>query len=218
MWIKYGLAGLALFVASAAVAFGVVGLGGGSALAQIAGGDSPKERYDELLAQKLGISVTQLQTAQKAAHDQMIDDAVAAGRLTAEQAAKLKSAEPGKLRGLAFGRMKGAAGVGVAIKNALGAAAEALGMTPQTLWTEIQTGKSLADIAEAKGTDSDELTESIVESIEADLQQAVTNGRLTQAQADRLTEGLEDRIAQMIERERAFHGPRDGARPRPNQP
>jgi hypothetical protein len=215
MWIKYGLAGLALFVASGAVAFGVVSLGG-SALAQV-GGNSPKERYDELLAEKLGISLTELQTAQKAARDQLIDDAVAAGRLTPEQAAKLKSAEPGAPHGLAFNRAKGAPGVGVAIKNALGAAAEALGMTPQALWTELQTGKSLAVIAEAKGIDSDELTESIVESIEADLQQAVTNGRLTQAQADRLSEGLEDRIAQMIERE-GFRGPGGGPKLRPNQP
>src|SRR5687767_4747354 len=104
MWIKFGLGGLTLFVASAVVAFGIVSLGSGGAFAQTPG-DSPRARHNELLAQKLGISVTQLEAAQKAARDQMIDDALAAGRITAEQAAKLKSAEPGELRGAIFGRV-----------------------------------------------------------------------------------------------------------------
>jgi len=78
---------------------------------------------------------------------------------------------------------------------ALAAAAKALGMTADELSAELWGGKTLADIATAKGVDiatvkaaveAAQLTET-----KTAINQAVTNGTLTQAKADWLIKGLD---------------------------
>ena len=75
------------------------------------------------------------------------------------------------------------------------AAAEALGLTPEQLFAELHSGKSLADIAEAQGVDLKAVHEAMkaaqAEAMKQANQQAVENGRLTQAQADWLLEGID---------------------------
>jgi hypothetical protein len=75
------------------------------------------------------------------------------------------------------------------------AAAEALGLTPEQLFAELRTGKSLADIAEAQGVDLETVQEAMnaarAEAMKEAIEQAVEDGRLTQAQADWLLKGLE---------------------------
>ena len=75
------------------------------------------------------------------------------------------------------------------------AAAEALGLTPEQLFAELHSGKSLADIAETQGVDLKAVHEAMkaaqAEAMKQAIQQAVENGRLTQAQADWLLEGID---------------------------
>jgi len=75
------------------------------------------------------------------------------------------------------------------------AAAEALGLTPEQLFSELRAGNSLADIAEAQGVDLqavyDAMNATRVEAMKTAIQQAVEDGRLTQAQADWILQGLE---------------------------
>lgn len=75
------------------------------------------------------------------------------------------------------------------------AAAKALGMTPEQLFAELHAGKSLSDIAQAKGVDLQKVYDAMnadrIEAMKASIQQAVTDGTLTQAQADWLLKGLE---------------------------
>lgn len=75
------------------------------------------------------------------------------------------------------------------------AAAEALGMTPEELFSELHSGKTLAEIAEARGVDLTKVQEAIqaarLQAMKEAIQQAVKDGRLTQEQADWLLEGLE---------------------------
>jgi polyhydroxyalkanoate synthesis regulator phasin len=216
-WVKWGLGGLGLFLAAGVVTFGVISIGRGNASAQagpfdfdavfggvgavaFAGpGEMRGERFNELLAQKLGITVEQLEAAEKAARDQLIDEAVAEGRLTAEQGAKLKSMELGALRGPFLGKV--GPGIVSALKNVFTAAAEVIGITNEQLKTELQSGKSLADIAESHNVDRDDLVDGIVDSIEGEIAQAVSNGRMTQEQANRLLENLEDRVEQAVDHE-----------------
>jgi len=79
--------------------------------------------------------------------------------------------------------------------TAFDAAAKALGLTPEQLFAELHAGKSLADIAEARGVDLQKVYEAMnatrVEAMKQAIQQAVKDGRLTQEQADWLLEGLE---------------------------
>ncbi len=74
------------------------------------------------------------------------------------------------------------------------AAAQALGMTPEQLFTELHSGKSLSDIATEKGVELQKVYDAMnadrIEAMKASIQQAVTDGTLTQAQADWLLQGL----------------------------
>ena len=75
------------------------------------------------------------------------------------------------------------------------AAAKALGMTPEQLFSELHSGKSLSDIATAKGVDLQKVYDAMnadrIEAMKASIQQAVKDGTMTQEQADWLLKGLE---------------------------
>ena len=75
------------------------------------------------------------------------------------------------------------------------AVAEALGLTPEQLFSELHAGKTLQEIATARGVDLqnvyDALKASQVEAQKAAIEQAVTDGKLTREQADWLLKGLE---------------------------
>lgn len=91
----------------------------------------------------------------------------------------------------------------------LAAAAEALGLTEEELRTRTQAGSTLADVAEAQGVDEGELVDALVAAEQARLAEAVTAGRLTQAEADARASGLEARITDALD-ERCAPGGRGG--------
>jgi uncharacterized protein YidB (DUF937 family) len=70
--------------------------------------------------------------------------------------------------------------------------AEVLGLAPEDLRSEIQGGKSVAEVAEAQGVDTQSIVVAINAEIEQWVQEAVDEGRLTQEQADRILESLAD--------------------------
>ena len=78
---------------------------------------------------------------------------------------------------------------------ALEAAAKALGMTADELSAELWGGKTLAAIAEEKGVDIADVKAAVeaaqIAETKTAIQQAVTDGTLTQAKADWLIEGLD---------------------------
>jgi hypothetical protein len=73
--------------------------------------------------------------------------------------------------------------------------AEALGLTPEELFSELHEGKTLAEIAEERGVELEEVREAVsadrVEAQKEAIEQAVEDGRLSQEQADWMIEGLE---------------------------
>ncbi|MBW5445600.1 hypothetical protein GE107_05925 [Cohnella sp. CFH 77786] len=78
-----------------------------------------------------------------------------------------------------FGGMKGFAA------RDLTSAATILGLSETDLKTALQSGKSLADLAKEKNVDVQKLIDAQKEAITAAINQAVKNGKLTQAQADK---------------------------------
>jgi hypothetical protein len=64
------------------------------------------------------------------------------------------------------------------------AVADALGLTPDELSAELNSGKTLAALAEEKGLDRAALVAELESAHQAGLAQAVTDGVLTQEQAD----------------------------------
>ena len=196
-FVKWGIAALGLLLVSGVVAFSVVSFTG-TAQAQGPGGETARTRYQELLAQKLGISVAQLETAQKAARDQMIEEGLAAGKITTAQAAELKALQPGEFRRGVLGRVRD--GAKHVMSNILDAAATVIGIDREQIKTGLQSGQSLSQIAAAKGVSRDQLEAGLMRELRSDIQDALAKGTISQVQADKLLNGLEQRIDQIIDR------------------
>ena len=75
------------------------------------------------------------------------------------------------------------------------AVAEALNLTPAQLFEELHAGKTLSEIAEAQGVDLSTVQEAMnasrVQAMKDRITQAVTDGKITQEQADWLLQGIE---------------------------
>lgn len=98
------------------------------------------------------------------------------------------------------GRGLGAGPAGGRGPGGLEAAATYLGVDEQTLFSELGSGKTLAQIAEATSGKSEEgLVAAMVGAQQKQLDAAVESGSLTQAQADEIAAGLEARVTAMVE-------------------
>jgi hypothetical protein len=90
------------------------------------------------------------------------------------------------------GRGPGGRGLGL---EGLQAAAEALNMTTDELIDALRSGQTLEQLAEAAGVDIQDVQDAIqaaqAESFRTRIQQAVTDGTITQEHADWLLEGLD---------------------------
>lgn len=75
------------------------------------------------------------------------------------------------------------------------AVAEALGLTPVELFTELHSGKTLGEIATAKGVDLQKVQDAAnaaqLAARKAEIEQAVKDGTITQEQADWMLKGIE---------------------------
>lgn len=202
-----------LVVGAAVVA---VAVGAGTAVAKTSGVFDPKaehEAFDATVAKKLGVTQQKLEDAYKGAALERLDAAVAAGRLTKEQADALRQRiESGDLLGP--GLSLGPRGFGAIDHHGpfgppgdkLNAAADYLGLSVAALTTKLQSGQSLADVAKAQGKSVDGLKQALIADAKAKLDQAVKDGKLTNAQRDEILAGLESHIDDLINRT-GFDGP-----------
>ena len=194
--------------------------GGGGAYAATKGSspDPQQERQAVLdgVAKRLGVTPAALSDAFKASLADRVDAAVAAGRLTKAQGDKLKAAiQAGQVPffgGPGLEHRHGFGHVGVELSSV----ATYVGVTEAQLRTELESGKSLAQIATDHGKDVSGLVDVLVKAETAELDQAVKDGRLTQAQESQILGGLKERITAMVQNApRAFHGKTWGAPPQP---
>jgi hypothetical protein len=78
------------------------------------------------------------------------------------------------------------------------AAASYLGLTNAKLLSDLQSGKSLAQIAKAQGKSVSGLEQAIETAAKTRLDKAVSNGRITKAQEQQLLKALSAGIAQLV--------------------
>jgi hypothetical protein len=165
------------------------------------------ERVDgwlEALAGRLGKTREELRAALVAAQKDMIARALAEGRLTQAQADRLNQRvdQLGGRGGLRapqiaerVAKARARAAVRIAVTREL---AQFLGLQPGELSQELRAGKSLAEVAQAKGKSRDEVKSFLTDQARTRLERAVANGRLTREQADaqlkRLTDGLDQAL------------------------
>jgi hypothetical protein len=186
--------------------------GGGAAIAASKSG-SPQEESKAVVddaAKQLGVTPAKLSSALKKALENRVDAAVAAGRLTKEQSDALKKRIEAEdypiLRGfgLGFGMGFGHRGGGPGIVHRFGhldAAASYLGITEAELRTQLAGGKTLAEVAKAKGKSVDGLVSALVADEKKELDAAVAAGRLTQNQAETILESAKQRATDLVKGE-----------------
>lgn len=170
--------------------------GGGVALAgsQESPNDESKAIIDDA-AEQLGISPSKLSDALKKALSDRIDEAVAAGRVTQDEAKALKAQIQSEDFPL-FGGLHHRGHFGPF--GSLDAAGDYLGLTEAQLRTELESGKSLAQVARDRSKSVDGLVDALVSATKERLDAAVSAGRLTRARADEVLDGLRDGIGDLV--------------------
>lgn len=180
-------------------------------------GISPQQLRTELqgkslaqVAQAHGKTANDVITALENEAHTRIDQAVTNGRLTADQANTAKTnvdqritqqvsqvtpqggpnGAPGR-GGFGFGFGPGL------IREGLNTAAQAIGITPEQLRTEIQ-GKSLAQVAQAHGKNPNDVVTALQNAAHQQIDQAVSSGRLTADQGNTMKTNIDQRITQLV--------------------
>ncbi len=82
----------------------------------------------------------------------------------------------------------------------LDAAAKYLGLSEAELHAQLESGKSLADVAKARNKPVDGLKAAIEAAVKSDLDKAVGDKRLTRAQADEILSELHDHLDEIVNR------------------
>jgi len=184
--------------------------GGGAAIAASKSG-SPQEESKAVVddaAKQLGVTPAKLSSALKKALENRVDAAVAAGRLTKEQGDALKKRIEAEdypiLGGVGMGFAHPGGGPGIIRRfGHLDAAASYSGMPEAELRTQLAGGKTLAEVAKAKGKSVDGLVSALVADEKKELDAAVAAGRLTQKQEDMILESAEQRATDLVNGELA---------------
>jgi hypothetical protein len=189
----------------AVAAFAVVGAGGAIAATGALGG--PREESKAILddaAKQLGVDSQKLSDALRNAMANRIDAAVAAGQLTKEQGDAIKErirSDGFPLLGMRPPLGFGHHGPGMHHRPfgaKLDAAAEYLGLSEEKLRADLESGKTLAEIAKAEGKTVAGLVDALLAAPKAKLDAAVESGRLTRAQADAMIAALTARLTEMV--------------------
>jgi hypothetical protein len=90
------------------------------------------------------------------------------------------------------------------------AVAEATGLSVDEVWAEVYDGRTLAEVAEARGADPEAIVSDVTAQVSAEISAASADGSLTEAQAERLLARLPDALDRAMYFTHA--GPRAGVR------
>ena len=184
---------------------------GGGAIAATKLGNDPKATQQAIIndaAGQLGVTPTKLTDALKKAVENQIDAAVTAGTITKAQGDALKArVEAGDLP-LFAGPHRGFDGPhgfggpggphGGPFHRGLDAAATYLGLTEDQLHQQLESGKTLAQVAKDQGKTVDGLVTALTKDAQQKADAAVKAGRLTQAQADQMLKDLQSRVTDLV--------------------
>ena len=145
-----------------------------------------------------------------------LDQAVADGKITVEQAEQLlasfharatdliENADLTKVRRHGAGDKRDQRGDGDAPGNLgpsqiIGGIATVLGIEPQELLQQLREGQSLADIIVAQGSSVEAVIEDLSAQLQSKLDQAVADGRITAEQAEQLLTSFQAQARQELE-------------------
>ena len=199
-------------VAGTVVVLAAAGGGAAFAATQL---DSPSAHDNAIIsdaAGQLGVQPSALSSALKKAYDDQIQAKVTSGEITQSQADALKnSVDAGDIplfSGAGGGLGPGGGpriarpgfgfGFGFGPGGDSSAAATYLGLTADQIRTDLQNGKTLAQIATAQGKTADGLVQAILAAQEANLDKLVAAGKLTSDQEKKIETNLESMITSLV--------------------
>ena len=158
--------------------------------------------FRRAFAANLGVEESALAPAAKAAAIATIDAAVASGELRKAAGDRLKARiEKADADGCALlagkvGAARAAVGAALGVAQAgVSAAAKALGITPAELGADLRGGKTLKEVAAAKGVAYETVSAAVLASVKSDLDAAVAAGTIKQPRADRILDRLKGNLA-----------------------
>jgi hypothetical protein len=196
--------------AGSIAALAVAGAGGAVAATQLGSAKAESDAVVTDAAKQLGVEPSKLSAALKKALEDRVDAAVAAGRLTKADADALKARiESGDVP--IFGAPHARPFVGVHMFGPLAAATTYLGISDTTLRAELDSGKTLAQVAKDRGKSVVGLVQALVADAKKHLDDAVADGRLTKDQEQRIAADLQSRVTDFVNGKPGTFGP--GLRP-----
>jgi hypothetical protein len=170
--------------------------------------------FEETLAESLGVTVDELRAAWEETQLELLDRAVANGRLAPEEADNIreKIQASDEIRFCAgFGHARGHRGplgrVFEGVPRLIGGAmgvepselAEFFGVLEEELILARVEGQSLAEIAEANGKTREELIAFLTEELQAELDEAVAAGEIEQMAANDIAADFAERADDIID-------------------
>lgn len=193
-----------LVIGGVALAFAAAG---GGAYAASQSSSNPQKPFLNDVAKRLHVSPQRLMAAVKAAMIDRLNAAVKDGRLTQAEANAIKQRiERGGMPpffmgpGMPFHGPGGFFFGGPPPFGPFSGAASYLGLSEAQLLTDLRSGRSLAQIAKARGKSVAGLEQAMSAAIKAKLDQAVKAGRLTKSEEQRLLSMMASRLRDLISR------------------
>lgn len=170
--------------------------------------DTYRQQFIQNFASQLGVNADKLNSSFTAAVNATVDQAVKDGKLTQDQADKIKARAAnglninpvgqGRGKGGPKGQGQSQRGEGALLKSAMDAASKSLNMTTADLQTELKAGKSIADVAAEKKVDVATVKQAMLSAAKTELDTQVKDGKLTQDQATKLNDAFTKRIDNLI--------------------
>jgi AraC-like DNA-binding protein len=190
-------------VVAAVVVLAVTGAGAAVAATR----DSPEAESQAVLndvANELGVQPSEVTAALKKALSNRVDEAVEDGRLTQAEGNAIKARiNSGNFPLFGLPKQHFGFGPGFGFRHhgpmhELSEVAEYLGITQDQLRTQLNQGKTLAQIARDRDKSVDGLVDVIVKDKTARINEAVEDGRLTRAQADEMIADLREHVTDFV--------------------
>ncbi|MDI6893731.1 MAG: hypothetical protein QME70_03800 [Bacillota bacterium] len=202
MWVLAGALVLAL-AASPVLASG----GGGRLWARNGAGlDQLGVQLRDRTCAELGVTPEQFRQAWQRAATAIVDELQTQGKLTAQQADRIRQhIQQGNPDLWGMPRVggkgvRGAMGIHMqAGRLALDELAGFLGMTPEDFWAALRSGKSVAQVAEERGKTRQEVIDFLTAKVKERLDEAVAAGKITQERADQVMATFQARLPQMLD-------------------
>lgn len=152
------------------------------------------------IASMNGVSEDDLVAGLVAEAQERLDQAVADGRVDADRAAEISGDLEEKITDAVNGEFeRGDRRPGARIlRHGVETTTELLGIDTETLRTELQSGKTLVEIAAENGVSEDELVDALVADAQERLDEAAADGKIDADEAAEKSAELEERITERV--------------------